>query len=75
MVRNLDHRVEAACPIIDEKLKKELIGILGIQLQDNVKARVLDRDFTNNYVNLPGKKIRSQAEIYGQLSKLKTTFS
>ncbi|MEY2647872.1 MAG: polyphosphate kinase 1 [Bacteroidota bacterium] len=75
MVRNLDHRVEAACPIIDEKLKKELIGILGIQLRDNVKARVLDRDFTNNYVNLPGKKVRSQDEIYGQLSKLKTTYS
>jgi polyphosphate kinase len=75
MVRNLDHRVEAACPIIEEKLKKELIGILGIQLRDNVKARVLDKDFTNNYVNLPGKKVRSQAEIYGQLSKLKTTYS
>ena len=75
MVRNLDHRVEAACPIIDEKLKKELIGILGIQLRDNVKARILDRDFSNIYVNLPGKKIRSQAEIYLQLSKFKSSHS
>lgn len=70
MVRNLDHRVEAACPVMDEALKKELIGILGIQLRDNVKARILDGDITNNYVHLPGKKIRSQAEIYIQLSKL-----
>lgn len=70
MVRNLDHRVEAACPILDEGLKKELIGILGIQLKDNVKARLLDSEFTNEYVHFIGKKIRSQSEIYLQLAKI-----
>jgi polyphosphate kinase len=64
MVRNLDHRVEAACPLLDETLKMELVGMLEIQLRDNVKARVLDANFENNYVHLSGKKVRSQDEIY-----------
>ncbi len=74
MVRNLDHRVEAACPIVDNDLKKELLDILKIQLSDNVKARILDPEFINNYVSSPGKKrIRSQQEIYNYLVKKQPT--
>ncbi len=70
MVRNLDHRVEAACPILDEFLKQELKEILQIQLSDNVKARVLDADFKNIYIDSHGKKkIRSQEEILKYLQK------
>lgn len=70
MVRNLDHRVEAACPIVDNDLKKELLEVLKIQLSDNVKARILDPEFINNYVSSPGKKrLRSQQEIYNYLLK------
>lgn len=50
MVRNLDHRVEAACPIIDPVIKQELIDILNIQLAENVKGRKLDNDQKNEYV-------------------------
>jgi polyphosphate kinase len=50
MVRNLDHRVEAACPIFDPKIQQELIDILDIQLAENVKARILDNDQRNEYV-------------------------
>jgi polyphosphate kinase len=70
MVRNLDHRIEAACPVIDPKLKNELIEILQIQLKDNVKARILDADFHNNYVtSRRDKAVRSQQEIYRYLSR------
>ena len=70
MVRNLDHRVEAACPIVDNDLKKELLEILKIQLSDNVKARILDPEFINNYVSSPGKKrLRSQQETHNYLVK------
>jgi polyphosphate kinase len=70
MVRNLDHRVEAACPILHLPLKNELIEILQIQLKDNVKARVLDTDFHNNYVtSRRDKTVRSQHEIYRFLSR------
>jgi polyphosphate kinase len=70
MVRNLDHRVEATCPITDETIKKELKNILGIQLSDNVKARWLDNELSNNYVSFKAKrKVRSQVETYRFLAK------
>ena len=70
MVRNLDHRVEAAIPIINPELQKELKDIIHIQLRDNVKARILNNELTNNYVPYDGKKkIRSQIETYNYLIK------
>ena len=68
MVRNLDHRVEATCPIFDDSIKKVLKTILEIQLSDNVKARILNNDLSNRYVkDRNRKKIRSQVEIYNFL--------
>ena len=68
MVRNLDHRVEAACPVMDKDLKKELLDILDIQLSDNVKARLLDSKLKNQYVSNEGEeKIKSQVAIYNYL--------
>lgn len=68
MVRNLDHRVEAAAPILDPSLKEELKDILNIQLSDNVKARCLDGKLSNEYVSgASRKKIRSQIETYQYL--------
>lgn len=76
MVRNLDHRIEAAVPITDPKIKQELKDIIDIQLRDNVKARILDDDLLNNYVSFAGKKkVRSQVETYNYLYQkiIKTT--
>ncbi len=68
MVRNLDHRIEVAVPILDLKIKKELIDIINIQLKDNKKARILNTELNNNYVpSLPKKIIKSQVEIYNYL--------
>lgn len=67
MTRNLEHRVEATCPIWNQEIKKELIDILDIQLQDNVKARWLDNELSNEYVQTQKKKIRSQVETYNYL--------
>jgi polyphosphate kinase len=68
MVRNIDHRVEATCPILDEDIKRVLKNILQIQLSDNVKARILDNDLSNRYVREKNqKRIRSQVEIYNYL--------
>lgn len=69
MLRNLDHRIEATCPIPDEEIKEELKEILNIQLQDNVKARTLNNELSNEYVPSAKKKIRSQVEIYNYLFK------
>ncbi len=74
MVRNLDHRVEASCLITDKQIKKELIDILIIQLNDNVKARRLDNNLSNEYISGGRKKNRSQVEVYKYLfNKTKIT--
>lgn len=50
MVRNLDHRIEAACPVKDPEIQQELVDILNIQLAENVKGRILDNEQRNCYV-------------------------
>ncbi len=70
MVRNLDHRIEAAVPVTDPLIMKEIYDIMNIQLSDNVKARILDSLLLNYYVPSEGKKkVRSQFEIYNYLLK------
>ncbi|HQU57275.1 MAG TPA: phospholipase D-like domain-containing protein, partial [Chitinophagaceae bacterium] len=69
MTRNLEHRVEATCPIWNQELQKELIDILDIQLKDNVKARWLDNNLSNEYVQTKNNKVRSQVAIYNYLYK------
>jgi polyphosphate kinase len=72
MVRNLDHRVEAAVEIKDKNIKNELQEIINIQLQDNTKARILNADLTNEYASSKeGKMIRSQIEIFNYLNNIK----
>jgi polyphosphate kinase len=72
MVRNIDHRVEAACPLFEKEMQQELIDIINIQLKDNIKARILDNDGSNQYVNPRNKaKLRSQVEIYNYLVQKK----
>ncbi len=76
MVRNIDHRIEAACPILEKSMQEEIKDLLQIQLQDNVKARILDNDLSNQYVNpRNNSKVRSQVETYNYLyRKLSTHF-
>jgi polyphosphate kinase len=75
MIRNLDHRVEATCPILEKGIQQEIKDIMKIQLSDNIKARILDNDQSNIYVNPRNtKKVRSQVETYNYLyRKLSTT--
>jgi len=69
MVRNLDHRIEVACPIFDKEIQQELTDIMNIQLAENVKGRILDNEQTNVYVQreegMP--EVRSQVAIYNYL--------
>ena len=73
MRRNLDHRVEVACPIYSQTFSDELKDILKIQLKENVKARILDNKHRNVYVKRTEKEksFRSQIEIYNYLKAKK----
>lgn len=62
MRRNLDHRVEVAFPITDEKCQKEILDMLELQWSDNVKARVINESQNNPY----RKAARGQARLRAQ---------
>ena len=55
MPRNLDKRVEIMFPVEDPELKKQVIHILQVQLEDNVKAHVLQPDGTYEKIGKRGK--------------------
>ena len=71
MTRNIDHRIEVAAPIRDERLKQRIIDIVNIHFTDTVKARWIDKEMSNNYVPRGNrKKLRSQVAIYDYLKQV-----
>ena len=68
MTRNLDHRIEVITPILDMDVFAKLKRILDFQLEDNVKARIVDAKQNNYYLyeNSDAKK-SSQHLIYKSL--------
>ncbi len=63
MPRNLDRRVEILFPIENELLKKEVLHVLEIQLQDTIKAQIKQPDGTYEKVDRRGKAALC-AQIY-----------
>jgi polyphosphate kinase len=70
MTRNLDYRVEVLCPVFDEDAQRVIQDVLDQQWYDNVKARILDQNQVNEYVQSKKKvaHIRSQETIHRYLS-------
>ena len=64
MTRNLNRRLEVVLPIFDEEIRSEIRAIIDTQLQDNVKARILDAEMSNRFRPSDGSPIRSQIEIH-----------
>jgi polyphosphate kinase len=71
MPRNLNRRVEVACPIYDEAIKMELKKMLEIQLKDNSKSRILDPNLENTYSkNNPEETFRAQEDYYNYIKSI-----
>lgn len=65
MERNLTHRIETTFPVYDPDLQKEIRELLDLQLNDNVKARIIDRYNTNEYRRSASDiPVRAQIETY-----------
>jgi polyphosphate kinase len=64
MMRNLDNRIEVTVPVFDKEIQNELKEMLMIQLKDNSKARIIDKDMKNNYVKKIGNEYRAQIDFY-----------
>lgn len=68
MRRNLYRRIEAVTPLLDEKLKQEMIDMLNIQLKDNQKAVWVDENLHNIYKrDETAEPIRAQYAFYEYL--------
>jgi len=71
MERNIDNRIEVMAPVRDPRIKQRIIDILNIQFIDTVKARRIDKEMSNSYVERGNrKKIRSQIAIYDYLKNV-----
>ncbi|MFX3624069.1 MAG: RNA degradosome polyphosphate kinase [Ectobacillus sp.] len=66
MTRNMEKRIEIAFPIIDETIKKRVIGILELMLSDNVKAREQNGNGEYKYVRPKEgeREVDSQMELF-----------
>ncbi len=67
MKRNLSRRIEVGFPIYDEEIKNEIKHIIQVQLNDNTKARKIDKGYKNKYQKNKLEPIRSQLAIYDYL--------
>ena len=68
MRRNLNRRIETAFPILNAEIKQCIIDILKIQLQDNVKACLIDEHLYNNFKRDDNPvKVRAQLAVYEYL--------
>ena len=65
MTRNLSYRIETVFPIYDKSIKNEILHLMEIQWNDNVKSRIIDAKQRNGYhkkgADMP---VRSQLETY-----------
>jgi len=68
MTRNIDNRIEVACPILDKNLQQELLDTFMISWNDNVKARLVNTADQNAFVQSKGELIRSQWATYDYFS-------
>ncbi|MCI5525520.1 MAG: polyphosphate kinase 1 [Dorea sp.] len=67
MTRNTEKRVEVACPVLDEEIKKIINHDLKVMLSDNIKARILQKDGTYRKRELTEPYIDSQAVFMDEM--------
>ncbi|MDY8134557.1 polyphosphate kinase 1 [Aquimarina sp. 2201CG5-10] len=66
MTRNLDHRIEVITPILDIEVYTKIRKMIQLQLDDTVKARVINEDQDNTYISATSK-LRAQVETISNI--------
>ncbi len=70
MERNLSFRIETIFPVYDPKIRRDIRALLDIQLNDNVKARIIDSKNRNEYRRIGSDiPVRTQLETYFYLKR------
>ena len=70
MTRNIEKRVEVACPIYQDNLKKQVLDTLEITANDNVKTRLINSNMQNSFLINSKSNIRSQWYTYNYFKKI-----
>lgn len=63
MTRNMEKRVELACPIYSKKLRDRIKAIMYLNFNDNVKGRIIDNKGNYRRKKSSGKIIDSQSML------------
>ena len=71
MPRNLDRRVEILFPVEEEEIKKSVYHILEVELADNVKAHILNKDGQYEKIDKRGKVLVNSQEQFCKEVKIK----
>ncbi len=66
MPRNLDNRIEVITPVYDPDIKKDLVKVVEMGLEDTMQARIVDGTGNNSIQNAEAGNpaLRSQEELY-----------
>ncbi len=75
MERNLDKRIEVACPILNSELQAEIDTIFNYQWRGSVKSRLVRKDLKNVYRKAVGKPFHAQLELYNYYKNLSESIS
>lgn len=70
MTRNMVKRVEILFPILSPSIKKRVIDILKLEINDTAKARIQDSNGDYHYRETDGLKINSQEQLLDNATKL-----
>jgi polyphosphate kinase len=68
MNRNIYRRIEVCFPVYDENIKRQVLNILQLQLQDNGQAVQIDQQLNNVPLPQEGTRLCSQQAIYNFLA-------
>ena len=74
MTRNIENRIEVACPVYDKELQQQILDTFELSWKDNIKARIVNQNPQNKMVipQLGQATQRSQWTTYAYLkNKLK----
>ncbi len=69
MNRNIYRRIEVCFPIYDQQIKRDLTGMLALQLADNTQAVHLDQHLINQQIVSHAAPLRSQEAIWQSLNQ------
>ena len=64
MTRNIENRVEVACPIYDSDLQEQIINAFAIGWEDNIKGRQINGSVQNQLNSNDKEPLRSQEALY-----------